>query len=102
MPARARQTVRLGSSKLGFAKGYLAERSPYHHSLADVAVTSISGDQASVTMRLCTGLPRAKFALLARPRTKSWTTDTLYLFEKRLLGLHSCDDAATRRGKTGH
>ena len=48
------------------------------------------GDQASVTMRLCTGLSRAEFALLARPRTTSRATDRLYLFDGRLLGLHDC------------
>jgi hypothetical protein len=39
-------------------------------------------------MRLYTGLPGAEFALLARPRATSGTTDSLYLFESRLLGLH--------------
>jgi len=59
-------------------------------SLADVreARYSISGDQESVTMRLCTELSRAEFALLARPRTTSRATDRLYLFDGRLLGLH--------------
>jgi hypothetical protein len=39
-------------------------------------------------MRLCTGLSGAEFALLARPRATSGATDSLYLFESRLLGLH--------------
>jgi hypothetical protein len=39
-------------------------------------------------MRLCTGLSRAEFALLARPRATSRATGSLYLFETRLLGLH--------------
>jgi hypothetical protein len=46
---------------------------------------SIRGDQAPVTMRLGTGLSRAEFALLARPRATSRATDSLYLFESRLL-----------------
>ncbi len=39
-------------------------------------------------MRLCTGLSRAEFALLARPRATSRATDSLYLFESRPLSLH--------------
>jgi hypothetical protein len=39
-------------------------------------------------MRPGTGLARAEFALLARPRATSRATDSLYLFESRLLGLH--------------
>jgi hypothetical protein len=39
-------------------------------------------------MRLCTGLSSAEFALLARPRATGRATDSLYLFESRLLGLH--------------
>jgi hypothetical protein len=39
-------------------------------------------------MRLCPGVSRAEFALLARPRATSRAMDSLYLFESRLLGLH--------------
>jgi hypothetical protein len=39
-------------------------------------------------MRLCAGLSRVEFALLARPRATSRATDSLYLFESGLLGLH--------------
>jgi hypothetical protein len=39
-------------------------------------------------MRLGTGLSRAEFTLLARPRATSRATDSLHLFESRLLGLH--------------
>ncbi len=49
---------------------------------------SITGDQASVAMRLSTRLSGAEFALLSRPRAASGATDRLYLFEGRLLGLH--------------
>jgi hypothetical protein len=49
---------------------------------------SIRGNQASVTMRLCAGLSRAEFALLAHPRAASRATDRLNLFESRPLGLH--------------
>jgi hypothetical protein len=50
-------------------------------------------------MRFYTGLSRAEFALLARPRATSRATDSLYLLESRLLGLHGNDDAAIRRGR---
>jgi len=36
-------------------------------------------------MRLDAGLPRVEFALFARPRATSRATDSLYLFESRLL-----------------
>ena len=39
-------------------------------------------------MRLCAGLSRVEFAPLARPRATSRATDSLYLFESGLLGLH--------------
>jgi hypothetical protein len=39
-------------------------------------------------MRLCAELSRVEFALLARPRATSRATDSLYLFESGLLGLH--------------
>jgi hypothetical protein len=39
-------------------------------------------------MRRSTGLSRGQFALLARPRATSRATDSLYLFESRLLGFH--------------
>jgi hypothetical protein len=39
-------------------------------------------------MRLCAGLSRVEFALLARPRATSRATDSLYLFESGPLGLH--------------
>ena len=39
-------------------------------------------------MRLCAGLAGVEFALLARPRATSRATDSLYLFESGLLGLH--------------
>jgi hypothetical protein len=58
---------------------------------------SIRCNQASVTMRLCAGLSRAEFALLAHPRATSRATDSLNLFESRPLGLHGQDDAAIRR-----
>lgn len=58
---------------------------------------SIRCNQASVTMRLGTGLSRAEFALLARSRATSGATDSLNLFESRLLALHGRDDAANRR-----
>jgi hypothetical protein len=51
---------------------------------------SILGNQPSVAMRFCAGLSRAEFALLARPSATSWTTDSLHLFEGRLLALHGC------------
>jgi hypothetical protein len=54
-------------------------------------------DQASVTMRLCAGLSRAEFALLARPRATSRATDSLYLFESGLLGL----DGSFMMGQSG-
>ena len=56
---------------------------------------SIRRNQASVTVRLCTGLSCAEFASLARSRATSRATDSLYLFESRLLGLHGwrlCDN----------
>ena len=46
--------------------------------------------QPPITMRLCTGLSRAEFTLLARLRATSRATDSLYLFESRLLGFHVC------------
>jgi hypothetical protein len=36
-------------------------------------------------MRLCTGLSRVEFTLLARPRATRRATDSLYLFESRFL-----------------
>jgi hypothetical protein len=39
-------------------------------------------------MRPGTGLSRAEFTLLARPRATSRATDSLYLFESRPLSLH--------------
>ena len=53
-----------------------------------VARHLIRCEQASVTMRLCAGLPRGEFALFARSRATSRATNSLYLFESRLLGLH--------------
>jgi hypothetical protein len=52
-----------------------------------VLVLSIPRNQASVAIRLRTGLPRRKFALLAWPRTTSRATNSLDLFECGLLGL---------------
>jgi hypothetical protein len=46
---------------------------------------SIRGDQTPVTMRLDTGLSRVEFALFAPPSATSRATDSLYLFESRLL-----------------
>ena len=62
------------------------------HSSTDVPSTrhSILSNQASVTVRLFTGVSRGEFAFLARPCATSRALDSLhlYLFERRLLGLH--------------
>lgn len=39
-------------------------------------------------MWLCAGLSRTKFALLAGPRATGRATDSQYLFDSRLLGIH--------------
>ena len=52
-------------------------------------------------MRLSTGLSRAEFTLLARPRATSRATDSLYLFGSRLLGLHGCGLCGNRTKKNG-
>jgi hypothetical protein len=46
--------------------------------------------QSPITMRLCTGVSCAEFTLLARLRATGRATDSLYLFESRLLGFHVC------------
>jgi hypothetical protein len=49
-------------------------------------------------MRVCTGLPVLRFALLPWPRTTGRTPDTLYLFESRALAFHAADHKAIRKG----
>jgi len=50
-------------------------------------------------MRLFTGLSCVEFALLAGPRTTSRATDSLDLFETRLLGLHRRSPYCNPKGK---
>jgi hypothetical protein len=52
-------------------------------------------------MRRCTGLARAEFALLARPRATSGAADCLYLFESWLLGLHGFSGCGNPKKKNG-
>src|SRR5271169_38792 len=56
--------------------------------LGPVTRHSIRCKQSSIPMRLCAGLSAGKFALLARPRATSRTTDSLCLLESGLLRLH--------------
>ena len=60
------------------------------------AQNSIHRNQASVAMRLGTGMSRTEFAFLARSRATSRARDSLYLFESWLLGLHDCQFMASR------
>ena len=52
-------------------------------------------------MRLCTGQSCAEFALLAGLRATRRATDSLHLFESRLLGLHGCGLWGNRHKENG-
>ena len=58
------------------------------------AQKSIRRNQASVAMRLCTGMSHTEFAFLARPRATSLAVDSLYLLRVGFLAFMVVDCVA--------